>query len=355
MESSMTNITFLTKYTSQSATSRYRSFFYMRQLLNKNYNTSIHSFLYSEYLEDLYGKKSRKKSKILFAYFGQLFSLFTASKNLIIENELFPFLPYWLEKLFLKNKQYILNFDDNVWDNYNNKFWLKNKYDKLVKHANGIIVANDFLLKKVKPLNANLIKIPTTIDLEDYSETIEKNKVFSLVWIGTPVTYRYIESHAEIFRELATKIEYELCIIASEALKIRALDGVNMKFVEWSPESEIYYLKQAHVGIMPLDNDAFSQGKSAFKLIQYLASGIPLVGSPVGENNRVIQEGENGYLVSTEEQWIDNIELLYRDDVLREQLAENSQKDAYNYSIQKYFPRYKDFIDTTFDAPKTLL
>ena len=291
---------------------------------------------------------------MLFAYFGQFFSLFTASKNLIIENELFPFLPYWFEKLFLKNKQYILNFDDNVWDNYNNKFWLKNKYDKLVKRADGIIVANDFLLEKVKPLNTNLIKIPTTIDLEDYAETIEKNEVFTLVWIGTPVTYRYIESHAEIFRELATKIEYELCIIASEALRSRALDGVNMKFVEWSPESEVYYLKQAHVGVMPLDNDTFSQGKSAFKLIQYLAAGIPLVGSPIGENNRVIREGKNGYLVSKEEQWIDKIELLYRDNTLREQLAGNSQKDAYNYSIQKYFPLYKNFIDTTFDTPKTL-
>jgi len=350
----MTNITFFTKYTSQSATSRYRSFFYMRQLLNKNYNLSTHSFLYSEYLENIYNNKPKKNLKIVFAYFGQLFSLFTASKNLIIENELFPFLPYWFEKLFLKNRRYILNFDDNVWDNYTNKFWLQNKYDKLVKHADGIMVANDFLLQKVKQSNSNCIKVPTTIDLDDYSEKVEKNSVFTLVWIGTPVTYRYIESHSEIFRELATKIDYELCIIASEELKSRTIDGVNMNFVEWSPESEVYYLKHGHVGIMPLDDDAFSQGKSAFKLIQYLASGLPLVGSPVGENNRVIKENENGYLVSTKEQWIDKIEMLYQDHELREQLAENSQKDAINYSIQKYFPLYKGFIDTTFDSSENL-
>ena len=175
-------------------------------------------------------------------------------------------------------------------------FGLIHKYDKLVSQADGVIVANDFLFEKVKSLNSNIIKIPTAIDLEDYTEVTEKNKVFTLVWIGTPVTYRYIESHAEIFQELAKKIQYELCIIATEELNSQAIDGVNMKFVEWSIENEVQYLKEAHVGIMPLDKDMFSQGKSAFKLIQYLAAGIPMIGSPVGENKRVIQEGKNGYL-----------------------------------------------------------
>lgn len=348
----MKNISFFTKYTSQGATSRYRSFFFMRQMINKDYNISIYSFLDSEYLKNLYNKKPRKKSKIIFAYLCRFFSLLLASKNLIVESELFPFVPYWIEKLFLKNKHYILNFDDNVWENYKNKFWLNTKYDKLVQRADGIIVANDFLFEKVKSLNSNIIKIPTAIDLEDYAEVTEKNKVFTLVWIGTPVTYRYIKSHAEIFKVLAKKIKYELCIVATEGLRSRGIDGVNMKFVEWSIENEVHYLKQAHIGIMPLDKDMFSQGKSSFKLIQYLAAGIPLIGSAIGENNHVIQDGINGYLVSTDEQWIEKIELLYWDNLLREQIAINCQKDAYNYSIQKYFPLYKDFIDSAFEKQR---
>ena len=349
MGNSMINISFFTKYTTQGATSRYRSFFFMRQMLNKNYNISIQSFLDSEYLENLYRKKTRKKIKIIFSYLSRFFSLSIASKSLMIENELFPYFPYWLEKLFLKNRQYILNFDDNVWDNYKDKFWLKNKYDKLVRGADGIIVANDFLLEKVKPLNSTVVKIPTAIDLEDYTEVTEKNKMFTLVWIGTPQTYRYIESHAEIFRALAENIDYELSIIATEKLSERAIDGVNMKFIDWSLENEVQYLKQAHVGIMPLDEDEFSQGKSAFKLIQYLAAGIPLIGSAIGENNRVIRDGENGYLVSDASQWIEKIELFCQDEVLREKFSMNCEKDAYNYSIQKYFPLYKGFVDSVFD------
>jgi glycosyltransferase involved in cell wall biosynthesis len=348
----MKNITFLTKYTSQGATSRYRSFFFMRQMLNKDYNISVHSFLDSGYLQRLYSRKPMGKMKIISAYLSRFFSLFTASDYLIIENELFPYLPYWFEKLFLKHKRYILNYDDNVWDSYKDKFWLNHKYDKLVQEADGVIVANDFLFEKVKSLNSTIIKIPTAIDLEDYAEVVEENAVFTLVWVGTPVTYRYIESHAKMFQTLAAKMEYELCIIATEELKSRALEGVTMRFVEWSPENEVQYLKQAHIGIMPLDDDAFSQGKSAFKLIQYLAAGIPLVGSAVGENKHVIQEGKNGYLVLSDEEWMEKIALLYHDKTAREAMAAQAQADAYAYSIQKYFPLYKGFIDTTFEEER---
>ena len=344
----MKNISFFTKYTSLGASSRYRSFFFMRQMLNKNYNISIHSFLDSEYLDNLYGNKPQNIWKIASSYFSQIFSLFTSSKNLIIENELFPYLPYWFEKIFLRHKHYILNFDDNVWSNYEDKFWLKNKYNKLIQGADGIIVANDFLVDKVKPLQSTIVKIPTVIDLEDYGDIAEKNKIFTLVWIGTPITYRYIESHAKMFQELAEKIDYQLCVVATNALSERAIDGVNMKFIDWSLENEVAYLRQAHIGIMPLDNDGFSQGKSAFKLIQYLAAGIPLMGSPIGENNRVVENMKNGYLVSTNEEWIKKVELLYNDEQLYKQLALNSEKNAYNYSIQKYFPLYEDFINTVF-------
>ena len=53
------------------------------------------------------------------------------------------------------------------------------------------------------------------------------------------------------------------------------------------------------------------------------------------------------------QQWIEKIELLYHDEVLREEFSMNCQKDAYNYSIQKYFPIYKGFIDLIFDTLKT--
>lgn len=341
----MKTLSFFTKYSTQGASSRYRHFNYFYKLQAYDYSLEIDTFLDTEYLLKLYAKESISKRKIVLSYFKRLFSAARAAENIIIEYELFPYLPYWIEKLFLRKRRYILNFDDNVWDNYKNRWLLKQKYDQLVKNAAGVIVANQFLLDKLKTINPNCITVPTTIDLDDFSDEREKFEKFTIVWIGTPVTYRYILSHKKVFQALARRIDFKLLIVASKQLESEKLQGVDMEFVDWSSDTEVYYLQRSHIGIMPLDEDSFSKGKSSFKLIQYLAAGVPLLGSAIGENNRVIKQGVNGFLADCSDDWIEGIEKLHASSTLQEELAQNCKKDAYEYSIQKYFPIYRAFLD----------
>ena len=86
-----------------------------------------------------------------------------------------------------------------------------------------------------------------------------------------------------------------------------------MEWVPWSRENEVKWLSAIHVGIMPLKRNPWSMGKCAFKLIQYMACWKPVVASPVGENNRVVSHGLNGYLADTKEEWIEALNDLYRD------------------------------------------
>ena len=344
----MKPLSFFTKYSTQGASSRYRHFNYFYKLQACEYSLEIDSFLDSDYLISLYAKQPVSKTKIFLSYLKRLFSAARSAENMMIEYELFPYLPYFVERLFLRKRRYILNFDDNVWDNYKNRWLLKRKYDLLVKNAAGVIVANQFLHEKVTAINPRCISIPTTIDLDSFRDENEKFETFTIVWIGTPVTYRYIVSHKKIFQELAGRMKYKLLIVASKQLEFERLPGVEMEFVDWSAQTEAYYLQRSHIGVMPLDEDSFSQGKSSFKLIQYLAAGIPLVGSAIGENNRVIKHGTNGFLAHSPTEWIEGIAKLYDSALLREELARNCKKDAYAYSIQKYFPLYRAFLEKIF-------
>lgn len=346
----MTNLSFFTKYPTQGATSRYRSFAFASRLTEMNYNIEIHSFMDIYYLERLFAQKPRNKIRILLSYCERLFALLRSSDNLIIERELFPYLPYGIEKWFLKGKNYILDYDDNVWEEYRGKKQLEGKYDDLVKNAVGVIVGNDYLEHYVRKLNSNVIKIPTVINLDLYQSTlpIKKFDRFSLVWIGSPITYRYIEAFASTFQELAKTLDFDLIIIASRALKDKAIPGVSMRFYDWSSETEITLLKQSHVGIMPLNDDPFSVGKSGFKLIQYQAAGLPSVASPVGENCTIIQAGMNGFLPKTQNEWVNAITQLHHNSGLYFEYSQYALHNAYNFSIQKYFPIYKNFLDKTF-------
>ncbi|EHP29016.1 glycosyl transferase, group 1 [Sulfurimonas gotlandica GD1] len=267
----------------------------------------------------------------------------------MIEYEALPYIPYFIEKLFLKNKNYILNFDDNIWSNYENKLLLRNKLDSLVENASGVIVANSFLEEKVSKLNNNIIKIPTVIDIDDYeNNNIIKFDKFTLVWIGSPSTYKYITSHSHIFKKLSKIIDYKLVIIASKDLIDEAIVGVNMDFYDWSTKNEVKILKKSHIGIMPLDADTFAQGKSSFKIIQYMAAGLPTIASSIGENCNVLENNKTGFLVDDEESWIDSIQKLYDDKKMYDDFAMKAKSNAYEYSIQKYFKEFNLFINKTF-------
>lgn len=347
----MTNLSFFTKYPTQGATSRYRSFAFASRLAELNYNIEIHSFMNIHYLSNLFAKKPKNRWQIFLSYCQRLFAVLRSSDNMIIERELFPYLPYGFEKLFLRNKRYILDFDDNVWEDYREKLLLDGKYDHLVKNAAGVIVGNNYLEHYVKKLNPNIIRIPTVINLEHYqaNNSVQKFERFSLAWIGSSVTYRYIKSFAPMFQQLSKLIDFDLIIIASKQLELEKIDNVSMKFYDWSSETENFLLQQCHVGIMPLDNDDFSRGKSGFKLIQYQAAGLPMVASPVGENTHIIANTINGYLASNVSEWVSAVQSLASDTKLYSRMSTASKERSYQYSLQHYFPIYKQFLDASFN------
>lgn len=341
----MKKLGMFTRYTALGASSRYRFYKYVLELIRDGYDVKVSPFFSDTYLNGLYETGRKRYIELLKSYILRFFSLFKSGRNIIIEYELFPGIPYFIERLFLRRKRYILNFDDNVWEKYSNNSLLRRKYDKLCRHATGIIVANDFLKKRVRKLNDNVIKIPTALDPEPYQYGTAKREKFSLIWIGTPVTYKYIKAFSSVFQHLARKIDYELIIIAKNELKKDPIEGVNMTFLNWSQDLETFFLPKAHIGIMPLTSDNFSRGKSSFKIFQYFASGIPAIASPVGENKKVIKDGVNGFLVDSEEEWVNRVLEIYKDSDLRQKMGDAALESAEEYSLNYWTPEFIKFVE----------
>ena len=57
-------------------------------------------------------------------------------------------------------------------------------------------------------------------------------------------------------------------------------------------------------------NEPWARGKCGFKLIQYMACGVPVVASPVGANVDIVADGELGYLATTTQEWVDALKRL---------------------------------------------
>lgn len=339
----MEPIHFFPRYSRNGASSRLRIYDYADYLEGAGLATAVHPFFPEEYLTHLYATGSKSHGAAIKALLRRLETLRPLPEKAVLEYELLPFLPWEVERFYLKKARYLVTFDDDVWEKYRNIPLLRHKYDQLIRNAAGAIAANDILFERIKKINPNAIRIPTVVKLGKYAQHPRKFDRFTVVWIGTPVTYSYLEQAAPQLQAMAKAVNFELLVIAETSLRDRAIPGISMRFVDWNETTEGLLLEQSHVGIMPLTDDAFSRGKSAFKLIQYQAAGLPAIASPVGENRNVIADGINGFLANTPTEWANALTRLANDRKLYRKLAANAEKRRYDWSFEKYAPVFRDF------------
>jgi glycosyltransferase involved in cell wall biosynthesis len=148
-------------------------------------------------------------------------------------------------------------------------------------------------------------------------EHVEANPI-NLVWIGSKSTLPYVEQHIEAIRLAATRVPLKLITIADGGIEN---PGFAVEHVPWSYEGEAAALVRGDIGIAPTPCDRWTLGKCGFKIIQYMAAGLPAIASPVGANAEIVRVGETGVLPETAQQWADAIVQLAGDVELRRRMG----------------------------------
>lgn len=311
-------IIFFTKYSRLGASSRLRSYQYFPYLEKEGFEITAKPLFDSTYIKDLLrGEKSI--STIFKSYFNRLIILLTISKyeHVVIEKELFPYLPALAEYILLfLGIQYTVIYDDAIFHNYDlnkNKairFFLKNKIDKVMKYSACAIVGNSYLAERAKKAGAKRIEIiPTVIDVNKYT-TVNKSHEESFVigWIGSPSTFIYLKQLEPILNKITNKYNNISIHVVGTNEKLNIDTKVN--YIIWSEEAEVREIQKFDIGIMPLNNTPWELGKCSYKLIQYMGCGKPVIASAIGMNLEVVSHGENGYLVNNEKEWMQYLETL---------------------------------------------
>ncbi len=344
-------LTFFSRYNRLGASSRYRMFMYADEMNQQAPDSAQVRYFFSDhYLKTLYGKHRKSFGGFLTAMLHRMLSTVILPEKSIIEYELFPFFPAWLELFWLKNHRFILNFDDFVHLKYAKIPFLRHKYQQLMAKADGVICANDELVNMARLYNPNVIKIPTAVRVSDYQTCCcAKFPQFTVVWIGTPVTYKYLLDAADKLRKMAETVDFELLVIAKQSLAARPIPGVKTRYVDWSSQTEADLLRASHVGIMPLSSsDPMAIGKSAFKLIQYMAAGIPAIATDLGENRQVLQDGVTGFLADSPQEWADCLAKLHDSPERLAKMSGAAQNAVKEYSFEYCFQKFTDYVARTF-------
>jgi glycosyltransferase involved in cell wall biosynthesis len=142
---------------------------------------------------------------------------------------------------------------------------------------------------------------------------------------------------AEPLRLLAKQAPFTLRVIGAGDIKLM---GVDVEPVLWEEGTEAARIAECDVGIMPLRNSPWEQGKCAYKLIQYMAAGLPTVSSPIGANLEVVVNGETGVFADSPDAWIIQLELLLRDAAMRKRMGAAGRARVESvYCLQRTTPR----------------
>lgn len=330
----MPKILFLTLHRkNRSPGQRFRHEQYLEYLEEKGFEITYSNMLNSKQDKIFYGSgNSLKKIAIGFSsIWTRLKNIFGANRYdyIFIYRDAF-FFGVFFEWLFKQSKaKLIFDFDDSIWlhdENPHQSLFqkLKNpdKTGTIISYCDLTIAGNEYLASYAYKHSRNVSIIPTTIDLVEYSKVdpIKTNEGICIGWSGSFSTIKHFESALEPLNVLKEKYGDKVYfkVIGDGDYQN---DDLNINGLPWKAATEIQDLCEIDIGIMPLPDDNWSKGKCGLKGLQYMALEIPTIMSPVGVNSDIIQDGVNGFLASSTEDWVEKMSLLIEDELLRKKIG----------------------------------
>jgi len=271
-----------------------------------------------------------------------------------LKGPLFLYGPPVLERIVrLLNPRVVFDMDDALWERpayVHSPFvglidyaWPR-KMAGLARHA---VAGNRVIEAHLRDHGARAVTvIPTCVDSARYTQKTYPmrgagNPVV-LGWTGIRDNLGYLRALGGVLAELSREFPLELLVVSDGELELPGVKVVNRP---WTAAGELAALQDPDIGLMPLEDTPRARGKCAFKALQYMGAGTPVILSPVGMNTEVVEDGVSGFLADTPEQWKDRIRALAADPALRERMGRAGRARVREaYSFETHYPRFLEVL-----------
>lgn len=342
----------LTRYDQTGASSRVRFYQFVRFLESRGLEVELFPLLDSEYVRRLLAGQGRSATNLLRRYTQRVRCLLrgTRADVLWIEKEVFPWAPAWVDRVGLGSVPYVVDYDDAIFHNYDEnpnallRSLFRGKIPAFVRRAAAVTAGNAYLADFAARSGAKRVEtIPSVVDGTIFKPRLEsRSEVFTVGWIGSPATQHLLEPVLPVLSSILTPGKDRFVTVGGRYDR-PIFPG--HKSLDWSLETEADLVAGFDVGIMPLRDAPFERGKCGFKLVQYMACGVPLIASPVGVNASMVVPGVNGFLASTPEDWERTLKSLKASAAMRSAMGSNARQEfETRYSFAVHAPRVAEIL-----------
>ncbi len=248
---------------------------------------------------------------------------------------------FYMQRLLARNARVIFDFDDAI--------FLGQKADHIewvCRHAAWVTAGNEHLADFARQFTDQVTVLPTVVDTDAYrTRRTAESRPLRVGWLGSDLSIREtLFPYASMLARLQAELGFEFVVVSKPRPPIPEC-GLQWTYHEWSPEAETNIADLFDIGIMPLTDEPYQQGKCGCKLLQYMAAGLPAIASPVGINAAVLGDGTRGLPASSEADWRTPLSRLVSDPTLRQQLGAKGRAFVEKeYSIKRWFPILLDIL-----------
>jgi len=332
---------------------------YFNHWAEHGYEITVSSFMDDSMWSVVYkkGHLCRKIVGTLRGYCCRIKDIFRLKKYDVVYIHMWatPLGSSFFERLFrLLAKYIIFDVEDNVFIERRSEInpmigFMKGrgKLSYLIKNSDHVITSSPFLNAYCLPLNDRncCTYISSSIDTDRFLPVnkYENAGVVTIGWTGTFSSKCYLHLLDNVFCRLRERCNFKLRVIGNFEYE---LPGIDVDMIQWSKEREVEDLQGIDIGVYPLSKDDWVLGKSGLKAIQYMAFGLPVVATNVGTTPLIISNLVNGILVSTDDDWVNALELLIKTEGLRKKLGITARKSVVdNYSVNVIKDKYLSILN----------
>jgi glycosyltransferase involved in cell wall biosynthesis len=230
------------------------------------------------------------------------------------------------------SKRLFFDFDDAIYCRSDTQGGSESKSRNLkfkytIQNVDLVIAGNRTLADYTSLYNENVVVIPSGVEtrnipLKNYTAF---NSDIILGWVGGKGNLHHLKMLSPIFQKLSLDYRIQVNILCDAAIDI---PSVKVRHIPWRLETQEKEIALFDIGIMPLPDNKWTQGKCGYKALQYMAAAIPPVVSDVGSNRDMLQHNREGFLVPSIDGFYGALKFLLDDKNQREKIGLNARKKA---------------------------